>query len=170
MGSRNAALATTPLRDDQVTFCTDEEVLDTVARLDAFKLVDGVGRFETRSQVLGFTWSPYSLLTDVRLSGLIKPCSQLMHDWMHGLSSSGVFNILLQVTLDALEEAGLADSYRFLEFYVAQWNLPRRIGEKQLAQAFDATRRKGNRDGGSFRAQASEGLSLYALLFFGLRA
>ena len=86
-GHRDAALAATPMREDQVTFCTDEQVLDTVARLERFKTTDPVGCFEARSQVLGFTWSPYSLLSDARLTGIMKPCSQLMHDWMHGLFS-----------------------------------------------------------------------------------
>ena len=89
-GQRDAALATTPMREDQVTFCTDEQFLDTVARLERFKATDPVGCFETRSQVLGFIWSPYNLLSDERLTGIMKPCSQLMHDWMHGLFSGRV--------------------------------------------------------------------------------
>ena len=169
-GHQDPMLGRTPLRDDQVTFCTDEEVIDAVKRLDAFRLVDSAARFEKRSQVLGFTWSPYSLLTDPCLTGVIRPCSQLMHDWMHGLFSNGVFNILLHNILDALEQEGLRDLYPFLSGFVAQWTLPRRICASDLARTFDPARRKGNRDGGAFRCQASEGLSLYPLLCFWIQS
>ena len=111
-------LATTPLREDQITFCSDADVIDSVKRLESFRLVDSNPVFEVRSQILDVSWSPYSLLSDPRLTDVIRPCSQLMHDWMHGLFSSGVFNILLQRTLDALEDAGIADLYTLLAEYV----------------------------------------------------
>ena len=154
------------MREDEVTFCTDEQVIDSVRRLERFKAVDPVGVFEVRSQVLGFSWSSYSLLTDARLVGVIKPASQLMHDWMHGLFSNGVFNTVLQLLLNSLEGDGLSDLYPMLAGFVQQWNLPMRIGERNLGGVFETNRRKGNRDAGAFRAQASEGLSLYPLLTF----
>ena len=83
------------MREDEVTFCTDEQVLDSVRRLERFRAIDPPGVFEVRTHVLGFSWSPYSLLTDAHLMGVIKPASQLMHDWMHGLFSNGVFNTSL---------------------------------------------------------------------------
>ena len=56
---------------------------------------------------MGFTFMQYSLLTDMALDGIMQPCSQFMHDWMHCLFSKGVFNICLQQLLTSMEEAGL---------------------------------------------------------------
>ena len=78
-----------------------------------------------------------------------------------------MFNCVLQLTLNALEDGGLNDLYPFLAGFVQQWQLPKRFGRFQdLTQVFDVSRRRGNRHGGSFRAQVSEGLSLYPLLTF----
>ena len=38
---------------------------------------------------------------------ILKPCSQFMHDWMHGLFSSGVFNVLVHVLFEELESEGV---------------------------------------------------------------
>ena len=171
-GYRDALLAASPVRDDQVTFCTDEMAIDSVARLEAYKAVDAPRDFEQRQQVLGFTWSPYSLLSDRRLCGVIKPCSQLMHDWMHGLFSNGVFNILLQLTLNALENAGLPGLYRMLAEYVLQWNMPKRIGERQLVKKKHSTNNDVRAIRKVIRSERKHqmGLSLYPLLTFWLES
>ena len=56
---------------------------------------------------MGFTFMPYSLLTDMTLYGIIQPYSQFMHDWMHGLFSKGVFQVCLYLLLTSMEEANL---------------------------------------------------------------
>ena len=46
-------LAASPMRDGQVTFCTDDMVTDSIARLEAFKAVDPLGRFEPKAAGAG---------------------------------------------------------------------------------------------------------------------
>ena len=86
---------------------------------------------------MGFTHMQYSLLTDMTLDSIIQPCSQFMHDWMHGLFSNGVFNICLQ---QLMEEVGLhtllggaTGIYQYLYDYTKPWEFPakRKCTEKE---------------------------------------
>ena len=74
------------------------------------------------------------------LDGIMQPCSQFMHDWMHCLFSKGVFNICLQQLLTSMEEAGLhtllggaTGIYQYLYEYIKPWEFPakRKCTEKE---------------------------------------
>ena len=39
----------------------------------------------------------------VSLDDVVHPCSQFMHDWMHGVFAKGVFNIVSHQLLASLE-------------------------------------------------------------------
>ena len=115
---------------------------------------------------MGFTFMQYSLLTDMALDGIIQPCSQFMHDWMHCLFSKGVFNICLQQLLTSMEEAGLhtllggaTGIYQYLYEYTKPWEFPAKKKCMDLYKVFDPKIRRSNRDAETFRCGASEGLA-----------
>ena len=99
---------------------------------------------------MGITYKTYSLLTDRHLRGIIKPVSQFMHDWMHGMFANGIFNILLCLVLNALE-VHQRNIYCILYQFVEQWYWPGSKNLLGLEKIFGEKRRKGNKDGGSFR-------------------
>ena len=73
------------IKASELHYNTDIEIIDTAKRLEAFRLVDSPEAFKQRQQIMGITYKPYSLLTDRLLEGIIKPATQFMHDWIHGL-------------------------------------------------------------------------------------
>ena len=106
------------------------------------------------------------LLTDVSLDHVLHPASQFMHDWMHGLFSSGAFNVLMHCFFERLEAAGV-DPYGLLRDYIQKWHMPNRLQQKfDAAKVFEKSRRKGNRENTKFRCSASDGLTLFPLLAF----
>ena len=113
---------------------------------------------------MGLSYSPYSLLTDTSLDAVVNPCSQFMHDWMHGLFSSGVFNVLMCLLLCALEDGGIKDVYSVLHEETSHWRWPWRLRNAKLNVIFEPKRRAGDKENCNFRAQASEGLSIYRVL------
>ena len=152
-------------------FTTDAEARSAANRLKSYHDANVQG-FERLSMVIGFTYCSYMLLNDAALVDVVFPVSQFMHDWMHGLFASGVFNLTLHLLLETLEGAGrMHDVYDRLFDYVGSWHLPRRLSNvSNLQEIFNNKRRSGNKKGGSFRAAASEGLSIVPILAFWLRA
>ena len=160
------SMASNVIRDEGLEFTTDDAVRDKATRLNAFKAVQGVTAFQRTEMVIGFTWSPYNILCDPALQHVVKPVTQQMHDFMHGLFSSGVFNITLNCLLEVFEQSGLRTVYQQLSDYIEGWRWPGRVHNSTLHKIFEVKRRKGNREGGSFRCQASECLSVYPVLAF----
>ena len=122
---------------------------------------------------MGFTFMNYSLLTDMTLDAIIHPCSQFMHDWMHGLFAKGVFQMVVHLLLSSLEEAevhlilgGATGIYHTLHQFVKPWRFPKKLDHSGVEAVFDPKRRKGNKSEEIFRCEASEGLSVYPLLRF----
>ena len=163
------SLKSNVITEGELEFCTDDEVRDAVKRLAWWQGRENKTAFARRSQIMGFTYSPYSLLTDRALDKVVQPCTQFMHDWMHGIFSNGIFNVTANLLLESLEDAGVKTAYAMLHEYVCHWKWPSRVHSSNLAKIFDAKRREGNRKGECFRAQASEGLSVYRVVAFWLR-
>eukprot|EP00973_Karenia_brevis_P030951 4269391-Karenia_brevis.AAC.1 len=95
-----------------------------------------------------------------------------MHDWMHGLFSNGVFNLVFNLLLCTLEDGGMRGLYPMLQEYVSHWTWPARVANKaqNLGKIFDPLRRDGNRKACKFRCEASEGLSVYPVLAYWVSA
>ena len=171
------SLKTNVLKVDELEATTDASCKDTARRLSWWATRENKTAFSRRQQLMGFTFMQYSLLTDMALDGIIQPCSQFMHDWMHGLFSKGVFNICLQQLLTSMEEAGLhtllggaTGIYQHLYEYMVPWKFPAKKKCTDLYKVFDPKRRQGNRDAKVFRCGASEGLALVSVLSFWVSA
>ena len=153
-----------------VPFTSDEDVKSAARRLCYWKDKEGPTAFTRRQQMMGMTYMQHNLLTMMHLDSIIHPCSQFMHDWMHGLFSSGVFNLVFNLLLCTLEDRGKKQLYPLLEEYVSHWNWPRRLGPNPCGTIFDSSRREGNRKACKFRCEASEGLSVYPVLAYWVSA
>ena len=154
--------------DKDIEWTTDDDVIDAARRLAAFRLTDSNAEFERRQQIIGLTYSEYSLLTDPELVGVVKPSTQFMHDWMHGLFSSGVFNKILYLLLTMLESENINRVYEWLYDYLKDWRWPARVHGKGIEKIFDLKRKAGNINAKNFRCQASEGLTVYPVLAYWL--
>ena len=159
--------------------CTDADVKHTARRLACFATHVGESKsaFTTRQQLMGYTFMPHSLLTDMSLDAIIHPVSQFMHDWMHGLFSKGVFQISLHLLLESLEEAevhslygGATGLYEILFESLKPWKFPKMLHCSNLHALFEPKRRLGNKKASTFHSSASESLNLYAPLVFWVSA
>ena len=139
------------LTEAAVEFTSDEYVKSAARRLVYWKDEENITAFSRRQQIMGMTYMQHNLLTMMQLDSIIHPCSQFMHDWMHGLFSSGVFNLVFNLLLCTLEDGGMKQRYPMLEEYVSHWNWPKRLGPKPCGAIFDSSRREGNRKACKFR-------------------
>jgi hypothetical protein len=152
------------IKASELTFAEDADIRDATNRLKRFHDA-GHPEFENIERSIGLTYCAYMLLNDPALDDVIKPASQFMHDWMHGLFANGVFNLVMHYLIQSLEDEGV-EVYDMMFAYIKEWHFPRRVGNQNLQETFNKKRRKGNRNSCKFRASASEGLSLFPILAF----
>ena len=67
------------------------------------------------------------LAIERELDDIVQPAEQFMHDWMHCIFVSGVWNICFEMVLQALRSAGIKDVYDTLADYIKLWCWPRRV-------------------------------------------
>ena len=131
------------LTEAAVEFTTDESVKNAARRLAYWKGREGTAAFTRRQQIMGMTYMQHNLLTMMHLDAVMQPASQFMHDWMHGLFSNGVFNLVFHLLLCTLEKhGGMQQLYPMLEEYVSHWNWPGRVGHKPCGTMFDSVRKE----------------------------
>ena len=96
---------------------------------------------ELRKQACGFNHEPHSILTDARIRHHVRPATQFMHDWMHGMVVGGVFQSVMGLVMDGLNKI-LPDMSATLQGYFETWTLPCRYNKKGLVDLFSAKRLK----------------------------
>jgi hypothetical protein len=158
------------LREDECDLATDADILDTVKRLDAYKLTDGPTVFKLREQALGFNHVRYTMLLDPLLEGVILPATQFVHDWMHCMVAGGIFQLCLHLMLEALWADGVKNIYAMLGTYLDIYHWPRRLNIASMTAYFAPKRREAHRDAKTFKCPASHALSMYAVLAYYVNA
>ena len=103
------------------------------------------------------------MLSDATLDPHLRVADQFMHDWMHMVFVSGVWNVVLNMLLESLRKVK-HDIYAVVRKYVEQWRWPASMKKGKFWQLFADARRAPNAKQNHFRCSASEGLSLYALI------
>ena len=158
------------IKVDELDLATDDDLIEAVRRVHHFRTIDSRDTFNARTIAAGFTYTGYNLMCDPDLDGLVYPATQFCHDWMHCVFVSGCWNITLHLVLRALHFAGATDVYDLAYAYLQRWRWPKRLKQTKLYALFQENRQKSNTEGKKFKCQASDGLSLYAVLalFFGL--
>jgi hypothetical protein len=74
---------------------SDQDVLGTVDRLNAKRTVLTQEDFGIWQQACGFTYAPLGVLSNPNLRDIVKPVSQYVHDPMHTLLVTGVFQTVM---------------------------------------------------------------------------
>jgi hypothetical protein len=150
------ALRCNVIRHAELQLASDAELKFAVRRLNAFRAIDDPDTFIFRSMALGFRHMPYNMLSDLELDDVIAPASQFMHDWMHCIFVSGVWNHVMDLLLESLKEAGIARPYDLFYNYIKQWHWPGRLKMNKVFEVFAHKRREGNRKAKYFKCSASE--------------
>ena len=142
---------------------TSAELRETVRRLEAHRLVDDDNTFTQREQALGFVYSPYSLLSDSTLDPYLKVADQFLHDWMHMMFVTGVWNLVTNLLCETMRVIN-NQFYGVVRGYLRSWHWPSRLKATSLHELFADSQRQKNADADHFKCSASEGLSLYSVL------
>ena len=143
---------------------TSADVRDAVRRLEVCRHTDTPEQFEMREKALGFTYQPYNMLSDSSLDEVLDLEGQFLHDWMHMLFVTGVWNLTMNLVLEAVRPTIAGNIYALLRGYVERWVWPKRIGGLRLGELFREDKRASNARANNFKCSASEGLSLYAVV------
>lgn len=144
--------------------CDDDDIRGSVDRLAARRLTLGIGNFKLLQQAVGFNDEPFGILRNDRLRDIVKPAKQYCHDWMHALMVSGVMNVVLWKLFVALS-AVMGDIYTQVYNYIETWGWPAfRNHGTSVRDLFLRKREVSNKKAKTFKALASELLSLYPIL------
>lgn len=157
-------LVHTTFKYSDLVIVQDQELLDSYARLDAKKHTTTSKQFEHWQKATGWTWSKNALLLSQPLleKGLLKPCQQFCHDWMHGILQ-GTAPVVLYHTLAIVSQEGLP-VWSMLERYTKEWVLPAAWKCGHVHQLFDKKKVEKYKNSQRFACQASECLTLFPLV------
>ena len=154
------------IKVNELDLATSDDLTVAIRRIHHYRSIDTVGMFEKRQIALGFTYSGYNLMCDPELDDVLDPANQFMHDWMHCLFVSGVFNITLNLVLRALHFAGVTDAYSLAYSFIERWRWPQRLRQRALHEMFAQPRERANNEARKFKCSASEAWSLYNVIRF----
>ncbi len=158
---------------NECDFADDNDVFGSVDRLEAKKAeLRTKNEFAKWQQAAGLNYEPEGLLACHALRPILNPTVQYMHDWMHTLFVTGVFQRVVFLVIAALASAfnkTVKDIYKQLLTYVYLWRLPADKGgkarSKELAECFAENRADSNKKAKIFRCSASHGLGLYHIMY-----
>ena len=148
----------------QLDIANDQEILGSWDRMKSRKSLSKA-EFKRWSQACGIDYHEQALLLSptLRQQNLLKPITQYMHDYMHGLCSNGVMSWIAFLLIQSLHSNGVDDIWEHLHGYVQLWNQPA-IHKTDLGKLFTAKAVKGHKEANKFKCSASEMLSLYKVL------
>ena len=148
----------------EMDFATDTDVVETVHRLADFAATRP-GELKIREMACGFNHSKYNMMLSQSLERVIKPCTNMAHDWMHTFVVHGVWNTIVLILMVALNVGTHAVTE--MHAYIAMWTLPLRLGSNaaaRLADAFCSTRWKSSCKAHYLKCTASDAISMYAII------
>lgn len=153
------------LKRDQLQLASDDEMIASWRRMqqraDDYKARRMTAAdFQLWQQASGITWDAESLLASPLLEGVLKPCKQWVHDWLHCLLSNGIFALGAFLLLSSL------DVWDTLFNHVAMWFLPKHLQGINIKSLFEAGRVKKHRKSEKINATASELMTLEPILTY----
>lgn len=160
--SDNAVLKT--VAKSELVLTTDSEALASFDRLRDRKDKVSVAEFEQWEQCTGWSYTAFGILSSQLLRPWLKPCTQYVHDYMHGMCSNGCLNIAMYLVLEHLAAEGFP-SWTSMETYLALWHFPaalQKVGH--LASLFTAGKVDSYRKACKVKITASEVLCIYPIL------
>ena len=103
---------------------TDQDIAETISRLEKKKATLNKGDFALRQQAVGFNYSVHGLLHCKSLSQDVLPISQFIHDWMHCFLVTGIFQTIMYLLLVDLDGI-FGNVYPIIEQCLGTWVLPK---------------------------------------------
>ena len=154
--------------DSELDLATDQDLRDAPRSLEARHATLPPGEFKKLEYVLGFVHQPHSLLLDRSLDTVLKPATHFMHDFMHCLFVTGVWNFVVYLLFESFIHQGRHGVYALFQGYVALWRWPSRITSTSyaLSEIFNARRVRAHRKAKHIKCQASDAMSLVLVLAY----
>lgn len=148
-----------------IDFASDSDVLGTIDRLILKRSTLSPADLKLWEQACGFSHCPGGLLFDPSVRHLLKPISQFMHDWMHGIFVKGVFQTTAFLLIKEVYKAKIC-MYNGMQSFLEGWLLPKNkiANLALLVSLFNPKRKEANKTANTFKCTASEGLAVYPLL------
>ena len=150
---------------NDLVLASNDDIYNSIDALVYKKDVFSAQQFKMWEQAAGFVYEPDGLLFDKELRGTILPVDHFIHDYMHCILCNGVMATVLTLLLTDLDATKSLDVYATLYKYLAFWHLPR-AKPCALSELFSAKKKKANKEANTFKATASEFLSLYPILAY----
>lgn len=150
---------------NQRDIASDEEILSSWSRMQRRSKECKKTEMKRWSQACGIDFSEHALLLSekLRMQNLLQPASQYMHDYMHGLCSSGVMCWIIFLLVQQLYVDGVPDIWKQLHGFVQLWVQPS-IHKCAVHRLFDTKAVESHRKALKFKSSASEVLALYHIL------
>ena len=148
------------IKKSDLKLSSDQQVLDSWDRLAAKYLTETSQDFKHWEQATGWTFSPHSLMHCKELRPMFKPISSYMHDWMHGMLSGGVANVVTFLVMEDLHKCGL--TWQGMERYSKLWILPANYKSCKVHEIFGKP--DSHRKVQKIKASASDMLTLMPIL------
>ncbi|CAE7232739.1 unnamed protein product [Symbiodinium sp. CCMP2592] len=158
-------LSSDVFKEEQLVQNTDADFRRSVETMQSKKLEMTANDFQLWQQATGISYHPEGLIFQDSLKDIVMPISQWLHDWMHCYFQKGIWNTVMHLTMAAIASELDVDFYAQCQQYFQAWTLPKARSES-LCGMFSAKRKEANKAAGTFKATASEGLSLYSLFGF----
>ena len=161
----NDVLVCSKIERAELDQATDSDIIGTIDRLISKKDSLNSANFKLWQQACGFTFAACGVLFDPCLRDIVKPVSQYMIDWMHGVFVKGVWHTTFFLVILALQSCGI-DSYAVMTEFLVAWSLPvgKLASKSHLLNLFLPKRKQSNKEAKTFKCTASDGLSLYGLV------
>ena len=141
-------------------------IFHTRATVDVMKTRLSAPMTKTALEVLqtnlGWNYEPHGLIWNDGMLQHAHPVDHCLYDWMHVFFVSGVFNITLYLLMHALKGFGI--TMQNVHDYVAAWKQPRRRQHVDIAGIFEKKRVTSSFEAQTWKATASEGLSVLGVL------
>ena len=137
---------------------TDQDIAETISRLEEKKATLNKGDFALWQQAVGFNYSIHGLLHCRSLSQDVLPISQFIHDWMHCFLVTGIFQTIMHLLLVELDGM-FGNVYPTIEQCLRTWVLPKSM-TTPLASLFSKKRQVANAKANTFKCTASEAIGL----------
>ena len=147
----------------QLKLTTDQEVLQSYAKLDARKATCTKADFDMWQQATGLTHSHLALLLDAELKAmdLLKPVAQFAHDPVHGVLQ-GIAPICLFHWLSSMGNE--LDIWTFLQGYFPLWQYPKSWKTPELGTFVQKKKTASYKSSQKISCQASECLAIFPIV------
>ena len=155
------------VKHSQLDLATDQEILESWSRMEARSKSCNKAQFKAWGQAAGIDWSEQALLLSptLRKQNLLKPITQYMHDFMHGLVSNGVLTWITFLLIQSLQQHGMQDVWGQLHGFVQLWVQPAKH-KAALHRLFAAKAVEAHKKASKFKATASEMLGVCEILAY----